>query len=81
MPLKIGLFQYFVTDGARLESLMIVFLCSFPWGPGREIMILDLLYLMRQKTSLTKIAFYRLCWTMDITFLKQIFTHEYHFES
>ena len=57
MPLKIGLFQYFVTDGARLESLMIVFLCSFPWGPGREFMILDLLYLMRQKTSLTKIAF------------------------
>ena len=35
---------------------MIVFLCSFPWGPGREFMILDLLYLMRQKTSLTKIA-------------------------
>ena len=61
MPLKIGLFQYFVTDGARLESLMIVFLCSFPWGPGREIMILDLLYLMRQKTSLTKIAFNIVC--------------------
>ena len=36
---------------------MIVFLCSFPWGPGIEFMILDLLYLMRQKTSLTKIAF------------------------
>ena len=29
----------------------IVFLSSFPLGVGSEIMILDLLYLMRQKTS------------------------------